>query len=276
MEVSRSTPPTMAFTTTTFETIRADFLAEVEAGALVFCNHSGGKDSQAMYLLLRDLVPADQLVIIHADLGDRVEWGGVQDHIRATIDGRELLTEKAVDKQGNEKDLLDNIERRQMWPSPAIRQCTSDFKTTPLMKLMRRVMKERGATRAINCMGLRAEESANRAKKAPWKLNAKMSVAGRTVFDCLPILSMLEQGVFGAIAQAGQEVHWAYKAGMSRLSCCFCIMASQADLQTAAKLRPELAQQYVDLEARIGHTFTATKSLAEIIGVQPTAALVAA
>ena len=262
----------MTFTTTTFEQIKDQFMAEVAAGALVFCNHSGGKDSQAMYLLLRDVVPADQLVIIHADLGDQVEWGGVQDHIRATIDGRELLTEKAVDAQGNEKDLLQNIERRRMWPSPAIRQCTSDFKTTPLQKLIRRVMKQRNATRAINCMGLRAEESANRAKKPAWKLNAKLSVAGRTVYDCNPILSMLEQGVFGAIAQAGQEVHWAYKAGMTRLSCCFCIMASQADLQTAARLNPELAQRYVDLEAEIGHTFTHKRSLADIIGLQPTAA----
>ena len=262
------------FTTTTYEAIKDQFQAEVAAGALVFCNHSAGKDSQAMYLLLRDIVPADQLVVIHADLGNRVEWDGVQEHIRATIDGRELLTEKAVDKAGNEKDLLDNIERRQMWPSPSIRQCTSDFKTTPLQKLIRRVMKERGATRAINCMGLRAEESANRAKKSPWQLNKKLSVAGRTVFDCLPILSMLEANVFAAIAQAGQKPHWAYGAGMTRLSCCFCIMASQADLRTAAKLRPELAQQYVDLEAKIGHTFQAGRSLASILDLQPVAAAV--
>ena len=260
------------FTTTTYETIKDQFQAEVQAGALVFCNHSAGKDSQAMYLLLRDIVPADQLVVIHADLGDRVEWDGVQDHIRATIDGRELLVEKAVDKEGNEKDLLQNVERRQMWPSPAQRWCTSDFKTTPLQKLIRRVMKERGATRAINCMGLRAEESAQRAKADVWVLNKKLSVAGRTVFNCLPIHSMQEVGVFNAIAQAGQKPHWAYGAGMTRLSCCFCIMASQADLRTAAKLRPELAQEYVNMEAKIGHTFQHKNSLADILGMQPAAA----
>ncbi len=66
------------------------FTEEVNTGALVFCNHSGGKDSQAMYLHLREVVPTDQLIIIHADLGDLVEWGGVKDHIRANIDGRKL------------------------------------------------------------------------------------------------------------------------------------------------------------------------------------------
>ena len=38
-----------------------------------------------LYLLLRDIVPADQLVVIHADLGTEVEWSGVKEHILASI-----------------------------------------------------------------------------------------------------------------------------------------------------------------------------------------------
>ena len=53
----------------------AEILELIERGALFVVNHSGGKDSQAMYLMLRDLVPAEQLVIVHADLG-AVEWAG--------------------------------------------------------------------------------------------------------------------------------------------------------------------------------------------------------
>ena len=53
----------------------------IEAGAIFYCSHSGGKDSQAMYAILRERIPHAQLVVIHADLG-RVEWDGVQDHIR--------------------------------------------------------------------------------------------------------------------------------------------------------------------------------------------------
>lgn len=257
----------MSFTTTTFEEIRSQFMAEVEAGALVFCNHSGGKDSQAMYLLLRDLVPADQLVVVHADLGNEVEWDGVKEHIINNIDGRPLEIAHAIWKDGSSKTFLGMVEKRQMWPSAGVRQCTSDLKRGPIAKVIRRIMKERGVSRAINCMGLRAEESANRAKAEAWVVNNRLSAAGRTVFNCNPILSMLEVNVFGVIAAAGQEVHWAYKAGMSRLSCCFCIMASRDDLALAAKLRPELAQKYVDLEERIGHTFQHKRSLAEITGL---------
>ena len=50
-------------------------------GALFVVNHSGGKDSQAMYLLLRQHVPAAQMVIVHADLG-AVEWAGAVDTSR--------------------------------------------------------------------------------------------------------------------------------------------------------------------------------------------------
>lgn len=260
------------FTTTTFETIRDQFMAEVEAGALVFCNHSGGKDSQAMYLLLRDLVPADQLVVIHADLGNEVEWEGVKEHIVNNIDGRPLEIANAIYKDGSSKDLLGYVEKRGMWPSSSSRYCTSDLKRDPIAVQIRRIMDERGVKRAINCMGLRAEESPSRAKKAAWKLNTRISNTKRTVFDCNPILSMLEANVYGVIAQAGQELHWAYKAGMPRLSCCFCVLAGKDDLALAAKLRPELAQKYVDLEAKIGHTFQNKRSLAEITGLTPTAA----
>ena len=59
-----------------------------------------------------------------------------------------------------------------------------------------------------------------------------------------------------AIRNAGQSPHPAYAMGMSRLSCVFCIMASRADLRTAARLQPALYAHYADLERRIGHTLS--------------------
>ena len=99
----------------------------VQQGALVFCNHSGGKDSQAMYLLLRRYVPRKQLVIIHADLGSEVEWDGVKEHIRATTDARPLELAYAYWNTGKPKDLLGYIEQRGKWPSKGQRYCTSDL-----------------------------------------------------------------------------------------------------------------------------------------------------
>ena len=74
---------------------------------------------------------------------------------------------------------------------------------------------------------------------------------------------MKEHEVYAAVAAAGQEVHWAYSR-MNRLSCSFCVLAGQDDLRTAAKLRPDLLQTYLDLEQEISHTFQNGRTLAEI------------
>ena len=53
-------------------------------GALVAVNHSGAKDSQTMTILLGRIGPRDQLLIVHAPLGE-VEWPGTIAHIENTI-----------------------------------------------------------------------------------------------------------------------------------------------------------------------------------------------
>jgi len=57
----------------------------IRRGALVAINHSGGKDSQAMTALLARIVPRDQLIVVHAPLGE-VEWPGTIEHIEHTSD----------------------------------------------------------------------------------------------------------------------------------------------------------------------------------------------
>ena len=122
-------------------------------------------------------------------------------------------------------------------------------------------------------MGMRAEESPARARKAPWRRNDRMSAAGREAFDWMPIFDLSTEDVFRVIRGAGQAPHWAYAAGMSRLSCSFCILASRADLRRAAQLRPELYRVYAELERRIGHTLSPTgRPLPEVTGVPPAAA----
>ena len=56
----------------------------IDHGALVVVNSSGGKDSQAMTILLERIVPRDQLLVVHAPLGE-VEWPGTIEHIERTI-----------------------------------------------------------------------------------------------------------------------------------------------------------------------------------------------
>jgi len=236
----------------------------VQRGALFVLNHSGGKDSQAQQIVMERLVPAAQLLVVHADLGE-VEWDGCEEHIHNTIaPGLELIVTRAA------KTFLDMVEHRQMFPSPKNRQCTSDLKRDPITKVIRHHLKahpEFGGL-VVNCMGLRAQESASRSKLATLKLNARNSVAGREWYDLLPIHDMSTTEVFETIKAAGQEPHWVYSKGMGRKSCCFCIMACDSDLKRAAELRPELARKMAATEKRINFTLSMTgRPLSEIVGI---------
>ncbi len=133
--------------------------------------------------------------------------------------------------------------------------CRKDFKTGPVKRELRCWLRAqpRFGGRLINAMGMRAEESPARVRKTPSRNNKRMSVAGREVFDWLPVFDFSTENVFRVIRNAGQSPHWAYAVGMSRLSCSFCILASRADLRRAAELRPGLYRTYAELEQRIGH-----------------------
>jgi len=204
-------------------------------------NHSGGKDSQAMFDYVSSIVPAAQIVVVHAELPD-VEWEGVIPHIKATIGDAPLHLCRS------RRTLLQMIEERGMFPSPSQRQCTSDLKRGPIEKTIRHL----GYKLIVNCMGMRAEESSSRSKLEPFKLSERNSKAGREWHEWLPIHDWTVEQVFARIKQAGQQAHWAYAAGMSRLSCCFCIMSNKADLTTAARLNPALYAKYVALERSTG------------------------
>jgi DNA sulfur modification protein DndC len=152
-------------------------------------------------------------------------------------------------------------ENRGMWPSAAYRQCTSDLKRGPIFKFIRNDLKARGATIAINCMGLRAEESNARAKREPLRYNKQESCASkREVYDWLPLFYMSTKEIFAIIKEAGQKPFWAYENN-ERLFCVFCIMGRFNDLRHGAEKNPELYRKYVELEKRIGHTtFTKGKT----------------
>ena len=231
----------------------------IENGAVFYCSHSGGKDSQAMYAYLTARIPHSQIVVVHADLGE-VEWAGVQDHIVANIT-HELNVVRAQWKDGSEKTLLGMVERRYetrpdspCWPSSAARFCTSDLKRDPVAKFIRNDMKARGATLAVNCMGLRAEESTARAKRPEWSLNKRLTNQSREVYDWNPIHEWSTEEVFKGIEDAGQEPFWAYADGNERLSCMFCIMGSRNDIAHAARVNPDLLAKYSEIEERTGYT----------------------
>ncbi len=228
----------------------------IAGGALVVVNHSGGKDSQAMLIHLLRIVPRHQLVVMHASLGE-MEWEGALELARdqAAAAGVPFRVARA------DKSLLDMVERRfaarpdvPSWPSAKHRQCTSDLKRDPIAREVRRYMADIGHKVVISAMGLRAQESASRAKRATFSRNERNCTAGRDWYEWNPIHDWSTAQVFETIRADGQEPHPAYALGNDRLSCVFCIFGSKTALQTGARHNPDLARRFIETEERTGYT----------------------
>lgn len=277
----------------------------------ILVNSSAGKDSQAMldYVVAccdSAGVARSKIVVVHADLG-RVEWQGTRDLARRQAEHYKLRFIVVKRPKG---DLLAYVRRRKRWPGPSTRYCTSDFKRAQVQKVMTQLTREAGLSgrktrqcRILNCMGLRAQESASRTncsgpkgyrckkgrlapmpgKPAPragelcsrcggsgkqkaWEHNSDASTqTTRCVDQWLPIHKWTTEQVWDRIRQSGVEHHKAYDLGMPRLSCCFCIYAPREALILAGKHNLDLLREYAAVEAEINHTFRQELTLAEIL-----------
>lgn len=242
----------------------------IDRGAIFALNDSGGKDSQAMRIIVREVVPKEQTVVIHASLGE-VEWPGALEHAQAGAerDGFPFIVAHA------RKTFLEMVERRSTtrtdapcWPSASNRQCTSDLKRDPIARELRALLLRRGVSSIVSCMGIRSEESASRAKAVTLGQNKRNSLAGRDWWDWLPIHSLTRAQVLQTIADAGEQLHPAYGMGNERLSCMFCIMGSRNDLRNAALRNPSMYRKYVEIERRTGYTMHQSRlSLPQLTGV---------
>lgn len=233
---------------------------DLRAYDVILVNSSAGKDSQAMLTHVVGLADAagvrDRLVVVHCDLG-RVEWKGTRELAEEQARHYGIRFEIVSRPQG---DLLDQIEKRGMFPSSTARYCTSDHKRGQVATLLTKLATEHRAkggerVRILNCLGLRADESPARAKKVAFETDKRATNGRRLVDVWLPIHHWTVDRVWQVIRASGVKYHYAYDLGMPRLSCCFCIFAPDAALMLAGKHNAELLTEYVRVENKIGHAF---------------------
>lgn len=242
---------------------------------LIVVNSSGGKDSEcALFETLRQLKEQGlntEVVVSHQDLQES-EWKGVWELVleQSKHFGIErTFKSRRTNKSGEEETLLQYAERRGAWPDSTRRWCTSDFKRDPGNKLLTRLaneLREKGIERPriLQVFGFRAEESPARAKR-PVFSNEKRATSGKKLVDnWLPIHDWKETKVWEVIKIERIPYHEAYDLGMPRLSCVFCVFASKHALKIAGEANPDLLQKYVDVEARIEHSFRKDTSLAAV------------
>ena len=258
-----------------------EIVSVLDAGAPAFIGVSGGRDSQALaYRVcahLDDIGHRGQRFLIHSDLG-RVEW---RDSLPVCERLAQRLGVELIVVRRQAGDMMDrwlsrwagnvaryaNLECVKLilpWSSASQRFCTSELKSQVLAREMRRRFPEGDVVSAV---GIRREESANRARMPAWKKDERLTRRRGVGHTWNAILGWRRQDVNDYVRSRGDVLHEAYRIyGTTRVSCAFCVMGSEHDLRASSNCAENQAiyREMVELEAVSTFSFQSTRWLGDL------------
>lgn len=145
-----------------------------------------------------------------------------------------------------------------------MRFCTSELKTHLISSALRKRFPQGDI---LNVTGIRRQESKNRSKMPVWAPNSELTRKSGVGVTWNAIIDWPVQDVVYAIQDAGLSLHEAYtKYGVSRVSCCFCIMSSEADLVASAMCEDNHDPyiRMVELEVKSSFAFQGNRWLSDV------------
>ena len=221
---------------------------------LVGCSVSGGKDSTAMALFLKEQGIEYRSVFADTGWEDRKTYEYVRDVLPGVIgpvdwvryevefdDEREQIALDFEERLGHYSSMIRLILKKGMFPSRVRRFCTQHTKVFPIIKYLKELNED-----VINAVGIRAAESASRAKMPEWEWSDG--------FDCAtwsPLIKWSEQDVIDIHHRHGIRPNSMYLEGAERGGCWPCIYARKSEINHFAKDKKRV-QIMRDLEAVVG------------------------
>ena len=218
---------------------------------------SGGKDSTAVSLYLTEQGIEHERVFSDTGWEAQETYDYLRGPLTAAIGP---ITEIRPPLQ-----MEDLIRKKAMFPSRVRRFCTEELKVKPLFSYFFARMQETGKA-AINCVGIRAQESASRAVMPERDgYNDK-----RGSFDIWrPILHWTVEDVIAIHHRHGLRPNPLYLAGASRVGCWPCIHSRKAEIKFIADHDPSRIDLLVALEDEITQAADARAEAKGVVNVNP-------
>jgi DNA sulfur modification protein DndC len=166
------------------------------------------------------------------------------------------------------KTLLTMAEKRGKFPGMTQRQCTSDLKRDPINTWIRNNVKD---PVVVSCLGIRSEESSNRAKAKKLRRDKRETNSRRTVWTWNPIKDWKETEVFSFLEAKGIPLHKVY-GHLKRFSCRVCIFMSEHEINAVNEHDPQAIEIISEIERRINFHMTQGGFLDDIIAKNKTKA----
>lgn len=206
-------------------------------GRRVVVSVSGGKDSAALSLHLRELgIDHDRVFL---DTG--WEHAATCEYVRGELT-RVLgpILELRARRQ-----MEDLVRAKGMFPSRTRRFCTEELKVVPMASYLRERL-DRGE-RLVNAIGIRHEESRQRAMALEWEPS--------DTFGCdvwAPLVRRTLDDVIAIHRRHDLRPNPLYLMGASRVGCWPCIYARKAEIRLVAEIDPSRIERLRALEADVG------------------------
>jgi 3'-phosphoadenosine 5'-phosphosulfate sulfotransferase (PAPS reductase)/FAD synthetase len=216
----------------------------------VFASVSGGKDSGAMALHLREVGVSFSSVFCDTGWEHPDTYAYIRDVLDSAIGpitwlraevpltgDAEVLAQMFESRLGHYSAFVRVLIKKSMFPSRVRRFCTEELKVKPIMRHLAPVA-EYAPGLVVNAVGIRAEESASRAELSEWEI----WMADARVWAWRPLIAWTADDVVAIHRRHGLKPNPLYLRGASRVGCWPCIHAKKSEIALVAR----------DDDARIG------------------------
>jgi 3'-phosphoadenosine 5'-phosphosulfate sulfotransferase (PAPS reductase)/FAD synthetase len=224
---------------------------------ILIASMSGGKDSTAMGLELRDRGIPFRPVFIDTGWESKRTYAYVREYlptvfgditeIRAVVDLSPALEPLALEfeeRLGHYSAMIRTIIKKGMFPSRVRRFCTQELKVFTMRDYF---LSDALDADVVNAVGIRAEESKSRSSLDEWEW--------MNTYDCYvwrPLIRWKEQQVIDQHTRHGVLPNPHYLTGSERVGCWPCIYARKSELRGLGGQDAERVQLLADLERVVG------------------------